>query len=154
VPLNQPFQLVVTNNHSRDLYLAVMVIDAAGNVIVLFPNEHQAVAAAKLEATTKIAAQGTLLIPDPAKDEFQLVSTEQGAGELLVIASERPMTQAILRLRNLARGANQARGAVQAEEPIALMEDFLSGTSRGDSGSVYRMTVRGMAAIAIDFEVV
>ncbi|NEO86105.1 MAG: DUF4384 domain-containing protein [Spirulina sp. SIO3F2] len=158
VPINQPFQLEVTNHHSRDLYLAVMVVDATGKVIILFPNEHQDVAAAELEATTKIATQSQLLVPDPTEDEFQLVSNERGAGELLVIASEQPMTQAILRLRNLARGANQARGVVQAEEPIALMEDFLLGASRGaemtNQANYYQMNVQAMAAIAIAFEVV
>jgi hypothetical protein len=158
VPINQPIQLEITNNHSQDLYLAVMVIDVSGDITILFPNEHQNVPDEQLEATTKIPSRQRLLVPDPAKRDFVLVSDELGAGEMLVIASEKPMTDAIKRLRNLARSAGMARGYVPVSNPVDLMSDFALGASRGfaarDRNEFYRMDTDAMAAIAISFEVV
>jgi hypothetical protein len=160
VPINEPFQLEVTNNHSQDLYLAAMVIDVSGDITILFPNEHQNVPDEQLEATTKIPSRQRVLIPDPAEDDFVLVSDELGAGEMLVIASEKPMTDAIKRLRSLARSAGMSRGYVSVSNPVDLMSDFARGASRGFAAldrseyEFYRMDTDAMAAIAIAFEVV
>ncbi len=158
VPLNEPFQLEVINNHTADLYLGVMSVDATGEITILFPNEHQNLDGEQLEAATKVSARSTLLVPDPAEDDFVLVSDEAGAGEMLIIASEQPMTEAFLRLRTLARGAQRDRGTLIADEPTSLIGDFIAGASRGAQAigraEFYQMEANSMAAIAIAFEVV
>lgn len=156
IPTNAPFQFEAVNNEDKPLYLGVLAIGATGDITVLFPNEHQE--NTDLEAASKIEAKGRLLIPDSDEDEFVLVSRETGRGEALAIFSEEPMTEALLRLRNLARGQKQARGPVTVNDPLALILD-LTQDVRSEriatvaSRSDYFQTAQ-MATLAIAFEVV
>ncbi|MDB9312548.1 caspase family protein [Spirulina sp. CS-785/01] len=155
VPINEAFQFEVINNEDQALYLGVLVISSTGKITVLFPNEHQE--DDNLENTTRVEAKSTLLIPNPQEDDFVLVSAETGTGEALVIASEKPMTEAFSRLRNLARGS---RGPVTVDEPLSLITDFVRGVRSGEVASVRsrqeyeRLRATQMATLSISFEVI
>jgi hypothetical protein len=67
--LGTPFQFRVTNEESRPLYLTILSIDPTRGLTVLFPHSWRV-----SEDVTRLEVGQTLLIPNPAKDEFQLVA--------------------------------------------------------------------------------
>lgn len=163
LPVKAPFQFKVKNREKNALYLGILLIDPAEGVIVLYPNEFQEVGADEGKAT-RIEPDQTVLIPDPNKDDFVLVTEKTGVGEVLIIASQKPLTNALLRLRELAReqlNAQQGKrsGLLQAGdqsvEVVSDLLDDLSGTPRSAIAGVrQRVRTSQMAALSITFEVV
>lgn len=72
LPLDAPFQFRVTNHESEALYLSILVVDPTGTIVVLFPNRWGAAV-----EVTRLEAKQTLLIPDPANDDFQFLTQER-----------------------------------------------------------------------------
>lgn len=132
----------------------------AEGITVLFPNEHQQVSDQEQDKTTRIEPNQTLLIPNPDKDEFELVALEPGMGEVLVIASQKPLTNALLRLNSLFKSRGQSRGLLETrgDESVDVVSDLiddLSGTKRGPIAGVrQRISTVQIAALSITFEVV
>ncbi|HBL57311.1 MAG TPA: peptidase C14, caspase catalytic subunit p20 [Cyanobacteria bacterium UBA8803] len=150
--LEEPFAFEVTNRESQPLYLGILSIDPAGKMNVLFPNEFQRESNEELDQATQIAANQTLLIPNPEKDDFVLVTDSRGKGEMLILASPKPLTKALLRLRNL-RGSQ--RGPFELTEPVEVIGDLLDDLSRSARAILRSQLVNPaeMAALSITFEV-
>ncbi|MBE9117766.1 caspase family protein [Lusitaniella coriacea LEGE 07157] len=165
IPLGAPFQLEIVNNEQEALYLGILAIDTSGEITVLFPNHFHELAAIsddeiKESEATRIEANSTRLIPN-ANDDFVLASEELGAGEILVIASQEPMVEALKRLRGLSRGR---KGLFSLGERSAdVMNQFISDIdtiSRGTLGVKSReeyykqVSTAKIAALSISFAVV
>ena len=153
------FQFRVRNQEKRPLYLGILLIDPGEGIVVLFPNEFQQVSDEERDKATRIEPNQTLLIPDASKDEFDLVTEAPGVGEVLVIASQKPLTSALLRLRSLAVKRGQQRGVLETRgedsiELIGNLIDDLSGTKRELARVRQRVSTSGIAALSIAFEVV
>lgn len=155
IPLNSEFFFEINNDEDQALYLGVLVIDNAGDIVVLFPNEYQeSLSEAEFLAKTQIQPRSSLRIPS-LDDSFVLVAEEAGVGEVLIVASPKPMTEALSRLQGLSRGQ---RGPVALSDPLAVVSDMLgdvgtrgSGT-RGSSGG--QLSTASLASLSIGFEVV
>lgn len=161
LPVGAPFQFRVTNREKSPLYLGILLIDPAEGIVVFFPNEFQSASAEQTDQATRIKPNQTLLIPDPSKDEFELVTEEPGVGEVLVIASQKPLTNALLRLRDLAKNRGQKRGVLETtgDDSVDVVSDLIddlsgmSGTRRGVANVRQRVATADIAALSITFEV-
>ncbi|MEB3218001.1 MAG: caspase family protein, partial [Nostocales cyanobacterium 94392] len=89
----------VTNKENRNLYIAVLVIDSSGNIVLLYPADYDSPEDASLVAPGK-----ELVVPpitaNPQNDFKFIVQGPSGFLELLVLASTEP-------LRNALRGLKQ-----------------------------------------------
>jgi hypothetical protein len=158
IPVNSRFFFEITNNEAEALYLGVLAIDTAGEIVVLFPNQYQdSLSEAEFQEATQVPPNSSLRIPDPHRgDPFVLVAEETGVGEVLIVASPQPMTEALSRLRNLSRGQ---RGPVALSDPIAVVGDLLgdvstrSATNRSRTAT-HQITTASLAALSIAFAVV
>lgn len=164
MPTKAPFQFKVKNAENIPLYLSILLIDQNTGVSILFPNDYQQLSDEEREKTTKIEANKELLIPDPNKDPFQLATDALGVGEVLVIASQKPLTKALLRLQSLASKREIQRGPVEARGDDAVnvigdLIDDLSKVKRGEANRPIasarpRINASQIAALSITFEVV
>lgn len=129
LPLGTQVQLEVTNQEDRNLYVAVLVIDAGGEMGIVFPNTWvEGVDAALLEPGE------TKLLPQPGKDTFKLtVSPPLGNTEVLVIASAAPLRESLKMLQAIATARGVRSGPMSlAETDVvdSLLQDINAG-SRG-----------------------
>jgi hypothetical protein len=162
-----PVQLHITNNEIRDLYCSILVIDSTREISVLFPNQWAAA-----EDVTRVKAGQMLLVPDPSKDAFRLVTQEpKGKGEVLIIASSKPLRKTLLSLRAIAQrgglrgGPVALDGANDSTDLVAnLLDDLDVGKAEGDSllfaenaataihTRIYRLDTTQLAVMSIPYE--
>jgi hypothetical protein len=152
----------VQNDESRPLYVSILVIDAVGDMTVIFPYDWSATESAAL-----IEAKQKRVIP-VTDDGFKLTIGEPlGLSEALIIASTSPLQNSLKALQNVAK----SQGVVNRNSPIALNDELLdvtnsllndldAGTRGGnnDGSLALPADVRGidtekLAAMAIAFEV-
>ncbi len=129
LPLGTQVQLEVINQEERNLYVAVLVIDAGGEMGIVFPNTWvEGVDAALLKRGE------TKLLPQPGKDRFKLtVSKPLGNTEVLVIASVAPLRESLKMLQAIATARGVRSGPMSLGETDVvdrLLEDINAG-SRG-----------------------
>ncbi|MGB7444719.1 MAG: caspase family protein [Coleofasciculaceae cyanobacterium] len=151
LPAEEPFQLQIENREEEALYLGIISIDPTGSLTVIFPNNFQPNSDEELIELTKIKPKETLLVPDPEDDPFVLVEENLGRSEILVIASEQPLTDAMSRLRSL-RGS-KGRSPTELIEPVDIIDAMLSDL-RTQVRSRSQYLTSGMAALSITYEVV
>lgn len=154
IPLDTGLQFQIENRENRDLYLSVLVIDAAGIMAVIFPNQWTA----SVESTL-LSAGATLRLPDPSRDGFRLVTQPPvGTTEVLVVASTRPLDKALRGLQAIADQRGLRDGPVSIPDPNAMIDDLLADVSTDASGPVSTSTravdVSQLAALSITFDVI
>jgi hypothetical protein len=169
LPLAIPVQLHITNHETRDLYCSILVIDATREISVLFPNQWAAA-----EDVTRVKAGQILLVPDPSKDAFRLVTQEpKGKGEVLIIASSKPLRKTLLSLRAIAQRGGQKGGPVALDaandstDVVAnLLDDLDASNAQGDSllfaengvtathARIHRLDTTQLAVMSISYEVI
>ncbi|NEQ96608.1 MAG: DUF4384 domain-containing protein [Cyanothece sp. SIO2G6] len=116
LPVDTMVELEVQNRDQQALYVSMMVIDADGNMILLFPTNWDAPVAASL-----LQPEETLTVPDPNRDNFQLrLVPPTGIVEVLVIASRVELRDTLRAFGDLATTRGVSRGA-----PLAGDETFL-----------------------------
>jgi hypothetical protein len=151
-------QFQVINREKSPLYLGIVLIDSAEGLVVLFPNDYQnQLSNEELEQATRIEPNQPRLIPDPSKDDFKLTFEDAGVGEVLVIASQKPLTTALLRLQSLAKSRNQERGVIdtRGEEAVNVIDGLIEDmSSRQALIGVRSVSASQIAALSIAFEVV
>jgi hypothetical protein len=149
--LGTPFQFRVSNEESRPLYLTILSVDPTGGLTVLFPHSWRA-----SENVTRLDAGQTLLVPNPATDNFQLVPQAKGIGEVLIIASITPPKKALLSLQSLAAELKQERGPLVPAQPVEVIGDLLDDLSgeRGLGAVEREVNTAEMATLSLTFEVV
>ena len=150
----------VENQESIPLYVTVLVIDAAGNMAVIFPNQNW------------VAPEGVALVKPGQKliigkdDGLRLTTNEPlGVTEALILASTSPLRESLKALQRVAKRGGKAKGAIAPENDeflgIAdtLLTDLDNSTRSGKQGDDLATSVRGvdtkkLAAMAITLEVV
>lgn len=158
LPLNSPFQFSLRNRENIPLYVSILVLAPSSEIILLFPNRWGA-----SEDVAQLPAQQTLQIPDPQQDPFQFVTQEQGIGEALIIASSKPLREALQTLQTLAEEQQLPRDSrgdwrgplVPTVRAIDRLLNDLSET-RGGLGPEAKRTIETatVAALSITFEVI
>lgn len=160
LPLGSSIQFEVTNAETKPLYLGILLVDPSEGIVVLFPNDYQQRPDKERDLSTQIEAGATRFIPDPNKKEFKITPDATGVGEVLIIASEKPLTNSLLRLASLAAERNKKGGVidVQGEQAVAVIDDLVTDLSGERKGSpllrVSAVSASQMAALSISFEVV
>jgi len=163
LPLSTEIAFQVENHESQPLYVSILVIDAEGEMTVIFPNNWSVPENAAL-----IEANQTRVIPQP-DDVFKLtIDKPTGFSEALIIASTTPLRTSLKALQQIA----QSRGVENRGTPIAVTDEVLDVTNSllddldaGTRGStnvegialpaeVRGIDVKKLAAMAIAFEVV
>ena len=147
VPYRALLQFNVKNNETTDLYLSILVIDEAGNLVVLFPNQWKA-----SEQATRVQASETVSVGKPGEG-FQIRALTRGREEALIIASRKPLTDALLALRDLAREQldREQRGFVVPT--LDTIDKLLTDLSRGESEEGKAFDTQDLATLSITFEV-
>lgn len=154
LPLKQEVAFAVTNNENQAIYVNVFVIDAAGDMAVIFPNQWVA-----SDEAMKIAPKQTVQIPK-AGDTFSFVTQEpKGRTEVLVIASLTPLSSALKAMQTLASRGGQTRGPVALNDPTeviaGLMADLRSDRSSAPAATEIRQVdTAQIVAMAINFDVI
>ncbi|GAX37360.1 caspase family protein [Nodularia sp. NIES-3585] len=153
----------VENKESRPLYVTILVINAAGDMSVIFPFDWSAI-----EGATLIQPLDKRIIPQP-DDGFKLtIGGTLGISEALIIASTAPLRTALQALQKIAetRGLRNTRSPVPVTDEILgltnnLLNDLDATTRSSNNGESIPLPadVRGidtqrLAAMAIAFEVV
>jgi hypothetical protein len=146
----------VENNESIPLYISILVIDAQGEMTVIFPNDWSA-----SEAAALIESKQKLVIPR-SNDEFKLTIGEPlGISESLIIASTTPLQTSLKALKEIAK----SRGDINRNAPIDVTNNLLADLDAGTRGSnnvagiqlpedVRGIDTKKLAAMGITFEVV
>ncbi len=144
LPTHQPFQIKVTNQGQEPLYITVLSIDFAGEVLVLFPHGRVS------QEQNRLLSHQTLL-------SQQAVTDEPGFAEILILASRQPMKQSFKALQTLAEEQRlQERTSVEGmDEAIAdLLDDLSSDRSESSSlGKERTILTAEIAAFSITLEV-
>jgi len=135
--IGQDFRLVVQNQEVRDLYVAVVLVSPAGEVVVAFPqadNEEAALIKARQSITTI-----EYTITPPA-----------GLAEALVIASTAPLKSALQTLRSL---ASEERSTVSVGDLFNGLDTTTRAGGKAIAG-VSQIHVNELAALSMTFEVI
>ena len=152
----------IQNQESTPIYVAILVIDATGEMTIIFPNNWTA-----SEDMALLAAKDKRIIPGD-DDNFKLTTGEPfGITEALIVASASPLRTSLKALQGIARRGNITRGPSTANDDEfldltdKLLEDLDAGTRGGINVERIQLAtgVRGvdankLAAMAITFEVV
>jgi hypothetical protein len=156
LPMRTHVQLRILNNEPRTLYCSILVLDANREISVIFPNQWAAA-----EDVTQLEAGQTLLVPNPSKDAFILVTEEpKGVAEVLIIASSKPLRKTLLSLRAIAQRGGQRGGPLALNAPddsTAVVTNLLDDLDRDVSTTnhgIYSLDTTQLAVMSIPFEVV
>ncbi|MEO0984404.1 MAG: caspase family protein [Cyanobacteria bacterium J06639_14] len=153
--LGTKIQFQIHNRETRDLYLGVLVIDATGEMSVIFPNQWTA-----SSEVTLLPAGQTMSLPDPSRDSFSLVTQEpKGSTEVLIVASSRPLDHALRALQGVATRSGVAHGPMGIDEPTevvdGLLQDLSNASPESDrSASIQPVSVTELAALSITFNII
>ena len=145
IPVGNQITITVTNHEAIPLHLGLLVIDAAGEVTVLFPPSSD-------DANRDRVAPGAA-INLPALRAVE----PYGIAQLLVIASPSPLQSA---LRTLRRIAPTLRGSSNEAKPDEVMRDLFAPLDSRRSGSEGSPTgdrlldVNAVAALSLLFEII
>lgn len=154
-------QVQVRNNENRNLYVAVIGIGASGKITPLFPYWNSA------ENEAILGKNETLLTPIEG-DGYTFTLTGAGALEILVLASEKPIRDALKGLQTIAAGRGAEAGSraplsLSGEEELGFVEALIGDGNRnsrsgdadvGVSRDMNAINRRQLAAISTIVEVV
>ena len=156
LPMRTHVQLRILNKESRTLYCSILVLDANREISVIFPNQWAAA-----EDVTRVEAGQTLLVPNPSKDAFILVTEEpKGVAEVLIIASSKPLRKTLLSLRAIAQRGGQRGGPLALNAPddstavVTNLLDDLDASVSATNHEIYSLDTTQLAVMSIPFEVV
>ena len=124
-------KIEVTNQESSNIYLSVLVIGSNGDLVVLYPVDWRAP-----EDATLIAPGQTLTVPRDGDTQFT-VQGPAGFLELMVLASTKPLRDALKGLQTIARGRGLASSSrtpmllgENEDETVEVMGDLLGDLDR------------------------
>jgi hypothetical protein len=158
LPLNTKVQFQVTNQEQQDLHVAILVIDSAGEMAVVFPNTWTT-----SDDATRLKAGETKKIPEVGTDKFELtVQPPLGTTEVLVIASSTSLTDSLQSLQAIASRRKQERGqamGLTGDDSINAIDSLLKDSDRATARGLAARQVRGIdttkfTALSITFEAI
>ncbi|PSR18701.1 hypothetical protein C8255_06150 [filamentous cyanobacterium CCP3] len=144
IPVDNRITITVTNHEAYPLHLGLLVIDAAGEVTVLYPPTSDDV------NSDRVAPRAAINLP-----ALQAVEP-YGITQLLVMASPNPLQSA---LRTLRRIAPTLRGSSNEASPEEVMRDMFNTLDSRRSSSLSLsgprlLDVNTIAALSLLFEIV
>ena len=159
-------QLELKNNEGQDLYIAVLIVDSEGNLVILHPLTADAA-----EALALVPQGETLIVPQPKENpqpgDFRFfIEGPSGFFEMLVIASTEPLRDALKALEQVAgtRGDDgKTPYALDGDEAVDVIGSLLGDFDRSSRAGIGTRTYSGeqvgvdttkLAAISAIFEVV
>jgi Caspase domain/Domain of unknown function (DUF4384) len=162
LPVNTEVVFTIENQELVPIYISVLVIDAAGEMAIIYPNNWTA-----SEDTALLPAKDKRIIP-VSDDGFKLtIGKPLGMTEALIIASTSPLRNSLKALKEIATRGKISRGPIAAnnDEFLDLTDKLLADLDAGTRGGInvegvqLAAGVRGvdakkLAAMAIAFEVV
>ncbi len=162
LPIGTQVAFELENKESVPLYISILVIDAAGEMAVIFPNDWISPDNAPL-----FAAGEKRIIPGES-DNFKLTVGEPfGTTEALIIVSTNPLRNSLKVLKRIAKRGGTTRGPVAPNEDEILdvtnkLLTDLDAATRGGlnvEGVQLPVGVRGidtnrLASMAITFDVI
>lgn len=163
IQVGSSFAFTIENQESVPIYVSILVIDAGGNMNIIFPNnwsvgDEEAILPAKAKRT----------IPD-RDSSFKLeISEPFGVEEALIIASTSPLRSTLKAIEKIATRGNISRGTpiptnnddfLNISESLLVDLDAIARRGIGEERIQIGTGVRGvdvkkLAAMAIGFEVV
>ena len=158
IPLGTRIRLDVRNFEQRDLYLTVLVVDATGDIGVVFPNDWSG----DNENVNRLPAGQILSVPSLG-DDFELVVRKPlGTTEVLIVTSSSPMASSLKALTRFAKRRGQTRGpqVVDSGETVSLVrgvhQDNSSKTIASSScpipeASGFQISTSEMVAFSLSF---
>ncbi len=162
LPVGTKVVFELENLESQPLYVSILVIDAVGEMAVIFPNDWGAsINATLLPAGEKRTIPGS-------SDGFKLTVGEPfGMTEALIIASTNPLRNSLKALKGIASRGGTTRGPIAPKEDefLNLTDELLTDLDNATRGGIkvegvqLPPGVRGadtnkLAAMAIAFDVV
>ena len=162
LPVGTQVAFELENLESQPLYVSILVIDADGEMAVIFPNDWGAsINATLLPAGEKRAIPGS-------SDGFKLTVGEPfGMTEALIIASTNPLRNSLKVLKGIATRSRTTRGPIAPKEDefLNLTDELLTDLDNATRGGIkvegvqLPAGVRGvdtnkLAAMGIAFDVV
>lgn len=123
-PANTNIQVEIQNNESSNLYISAVLIDSSGNLIVLFPLDWDAPEDAALVPSGKMK-----VFPELEGNWDIRLLGPSGTLELLVLASVKPIRNALKGLQSIARSQGARRDlplGLSEDEPVSVMASLLS----------------------------
>jgi Caspase domain/Domain of unknown function (DUF4384) len=162
LPVNTQVVFTIENQESVPIYISVLVIDAAGEMAIIYPNNWTA-----SEDAALLPAKDKRIIP-VSDDGFKLtISKPLGMTEALIIASTSPLRNSLKALKEIATRGKITRGPIAPnnDEFLDITDKILADLDAGTRGGIniegvqLAVGVRGidakkLAAMAIAFEVV
>lgn len=151
-----PIQIQVRNNEKRDLYVAVIAISDSGIITPIYPYWDSA------ESEAIISAGQSLLTPVKG-DGYTFTLNGAGSMEILVLASEKPIRDALKGLQTIAsnRGsASRTPLGLSGDEELRFVRSLLGDADRntrtelGVSRDMNAVNRRKLAAISTMLEIV
>lgn len=154
-------KLSITNNESRDLYVAAIVVDSEGVLTILHPLTPQAA-----EEAARLPRGTSLTVPTEGDNYEFVISGPAGFFELLILASTEPLRDAILALERVSNSRGNSRNSripfsLEGDEAVDVMGSLLGDIDRSASRAAIRVSQEDavvdttrLAAISAVFEVV
>jgi hypothetical protein len=134
IPLGRKVQITITNQENKNLYISVLVIDSAGDMTIIFPNSWTA----NIDSTLIKVGQ-IIEIPQVGKDPFMLtVQPPLGNTEVLIIASDSPLKEALKLLQNIANNRGTRNGPISISNNFTEVIDNLIGDVSQNSRNSFR----------------
>jgi hypothetical protein len=162
LPLGVQVAFQVKSYETVPLYISILVIDAAGDMAVIYPNDFSA-----SESAAQLGANQLLIIPQAGVDEFAIAVNEPlGLTEALIIASTTPLRDSLKALKEIAtsRGISKRSPIAVDDDDLlnvtnSLLDDLDRGTRGDQVGADLPTEIRGidtnkLAAMTITFEIV
>lgn len=136
-------QVQVRNNEKRNLYIAVIGIGESGKITPLYPYWNSAESEALL-------GEGQVLLTPVEGDGYKFTLTGAGSLEVLVLASEKPIRDALKGLQTIAAGRRVEAGSrtpllLSGEEELGFVEALISDGDRNTRSDI--TVIRDMSAI-------
>ncbi|MGB3203859.1 MAG: hypothetical protein WBB28_02590, partial [Crinalium sp.] len=159
LPLKKLFQFQVTNHSPEDLYIASLLIDSTGDVLVIFPY-HWSIE----DDAMRLAPEDTKVIG--GSNDLNLKAIASGSAEAVVIVSRDSLKNSVNTLKALAEelkrrgtlrndGEERDRKPIPVSNPLDLMEDLLGDLTRDSRGisKVRKVEASHTATLSLSFDV-
>ncbi|HEY9692396.1 MAG TPA: caspase family protein [Oculatellaceae cyanobacterium] len=159
LPLNKLFQFQVTNHSPKDLYIASLLIDSTGDVLIIFPY-HWSID----DDSMRLAPEETKIIG--SSNDLKLKAIAFGSAEAVVIVSRNSLKNSVNTLKALAEELKQrgqlrdkngepVRSPIPLSNPIDLMEDLLGDLRdpRGGGINKTKIDASNTATLSLSFDV-
>ncbi|MEM9482301.1 MAG: caspase family protein [Cyanobacteria bacterium P01_F01_bin.116] len=147
--LDQKLRIIVKNQDTAPLHVAVIGILPSGDFALLLPNN--------VSDTVVLSPDQRALIPDPVVDQYDLGLDKPGFHTAMVLASRTPFRRTLKGLNAIAQG-QRTNDEIAPDEDITGLNGLLEGfdTPRGDNEGrdAIALSTQHMATLSMTIEAV